>query len=359
MSLTWIAVDVHTGNVLADMPDLASTGLQHTMSTYNTTTATFPVVGTPAPPSNWLDATVPYKTMMVALNDDNTPVWGGIVGQRQRQGARAVQLTLTTPEGYTARRYIRDTLQYPQADRVSIASDLIGRYIVDGASSLPGLPLRVTSTTGGVLVDGDYKDTDDRTVYAILGDLGLEWTFGLEWQAGPSRITPYCVLSEHLGTAANPGLAPAVTLDWPGGNLVSAQIVEDYSDGKGANDILAVSTGQGEVRPQSAHQNAAQTDRVTLETRVSAGSNVVSLATLNQYAQQTLATMKDGTLAYTLTVSQNSPEAFMVGIGDDVGIDLSGPEFPDHPRTVARLAGIQFDASTVSPILVGADTSGG
>ncbi len=355
MALQWLAASLRTGAVLAEFPDMSEQGLRRTIGQYETTTVTFPVTDTQhRPPENWLDATTIYKTMLVALNDAGDPIWGGIVGQRRRSGGTAVQPSVATPEAYATRRFVRQKLQYPDTDRLFIASDLINRYILDGASGRNGLPLRVDVQTFGNPVDGDYADTDDKSVYSILQDLGGEWTVGLEWQTGPERITQVWQLSERLGAAASPQLGPAVTLDWPG-NLASVEIVEDYSEGKGGNDVMATSSGQGSVRPQSDHQPTQQPDRPVVEIRESAGDNITKKTRLNEYAQRVLAARSAGSVGYTLTISQTRPEAFAFGLGDDIGISLSGPEFPDNPNSVLRVAGIQYDEGTVSPIMVGSD----
>lgn len=354
MPLQWLAVDLRSGEVLADLPDLdMGNGVTHTICQYDSTTVSFPVAGNATPPVNWLYATRRYGSMIVALDpDDFLPQWGGVVTQRRRVGGGAVQLSVSTPEAYLGRRYVRDRLQYPQVDRIQIGTDLLQRYIVDGAGGRNGLPLRIEADGLGALVDGDYKDTDDRTIYSVFQDLGFEWSIGLEWQHNPERITQVCYLSERIGAEAT-ALGPGITFDWPG-NLASVEIVEDYSEGKGANDILSTSTGQGSVRPQSDHQSNVPSDMPTIEYRGSAGSNIVRRATLNAYAQAVLASMGPGAIGYSVTISQNRPEAFQFGLGDDIGLDISGPEFPEHPTGTFRAAGIQLDKTSVTPILAGA-----
>jgi hypothetical protein len=353
MTLHWIATALRTGEVLAEFPDLSATGLRRTIGQYESTTASFPVIDQRhAPPRNWLDATAPFKTMLVALNDDEQPVWGGIVLRRQRDGGKAVQLGIATPEVYATRRYIRQTLQYPQTDRLFIASDLINRFLLDGASGRNGVPLRVDIQSDGATADGDYKDSDDKQVYSALQSLGGEWTVGLERLPDTTRITQVWSLSERLGTPASADLGPAVTLDWPG-NLASVQVIEDYSDGNGGNDVMATSSGQGSVRPQSAHQVVAQPERPVVEIRQSAGDNITRLATLNAYAANVLSARANGSTGYAVTISQAADEAFAFDLGDDLGISLSGDEFPDQPNGILRAAGIQYDQSTVTPIMAG------
>jgi hypothetical protein len=356
--LQWLAVNFRTGAILADLPDLdIGNGVTHTIGQYDSTTVSLPVNESVEVPE-WLYATRPLGTMIVAISDDanSTPQWGGLITQRQRTGGAQVQLSVSTPELYLSRRYIRDVRQYPQVDRLEIGSDLLTHYILDGAGGRNGAPMRIAADGLGPLVDGDYKDSDDRTIYSVFQDLGFEWTVGLEWQHNPERITQVCYLSERLGIEAT-DLGPAVTLDWPG-NLASAQVVEDYAEGKGANDVMSTSTGQGSVRPQSDHQASVPNDMPTVEYRGSAGSNITRKATLNTYAAQVLAAMQPGAIGYAVSLPIEAPDAFEIGLGDDVGFDLSGPEFPEHPHGILRAAGIQISKSTVTPVLAGVSMSG-
>jgi hypothetical protein len=355
VSLQWIAVHLRTGEVRAEFPDLQAGTVTETIGQYDSTTVAFPVTSEPqGPPANWVDATQPGRSMLVGLDPlGGQPVWGGIVFKRTRVAGARVQLSVATPGWYLTRRFIRDTRQYPAWDRLLIAQDLLQRYVIDGAAGRNGLPLRIDLAGTGQAVDGDWKDTDDKQIYTAFQDLGLEWRFGLEWQTAPTRVTPVAYLAERLGRAATAGYGPAVTLDWPG-NLTVAELDEDYSTGAGANDVMATSTGQGEVRPQSDHQLAVAVDMATFEDRYSAGNNITRRAVLNADAAAELSAVVNGTNAYTLGISQLDPTAWAFDLGDDLGVDLAGPEFPDHPQATVRAVGRQIDDSTVTPILTGA-----
>lgn len=353
--LRWQAVEALTGKLIADLPNLTvGQDLKLIIGQASTATASLWVRSAP---TNWMRATKPYATVLVAtqVNEDDpadagVPVWAGLIVQRQRQVQAAVALSLQTAEGYLARRFIRDTVQYPATSwgRVSAGVDLLQRYVLP-----QGLPFRINQIGAGIGQDTRIVDTDDKSIASAFDDLGFEYTVTWERQHEPERITPVITLGERIGAAAPSGLGPAVTFDYPG-NLSDGQHNDDYSTGKGANDVLATSTGQGSVRPQSAHQVEGNLDdRPLVEFRYSAGTNIVSRAALNNDAQQSMRYLADGTQSVSLVALQSRAPVFGQDwhLGDDIGYDITSPEFPGGLRGVDRAAGVSFTARTVSPIL--------
>lgn len=365
--LRWIAVSSTDGSILGEMPNLiVDQALKQTISQSDTASVKLPVVGKPGPPVNWMRITKPYASAFIALDGSDTstypqPLWGGITQQRSRDSNPVVSVPLATAESYLSRRFIRDTLQYPAGSFgvCQVGADLLSRYVVEPTSIGTGLPMRVVRLDNGIGQDFQWQDSNDKTVYSAFQDLGFEWTVSWEWKHAPERITPVLTLGSRIGfNFATSGLdAPMVTFSYgaQGGNLQNAAILEDYTDGKGANDVMASSTGSGSVRPQSAHQVAVDLDRPTVEDRYSAGSNLTSLAALNADAAADLATLKDGASGITLTGLYGRAPAFgrRWGIGDDVGYDVQGPQFPEHPTGVVRAIGVSFDPGAFTPVVAG------
>lgn len=365
-ALQWVAVEARTGLQIAELPGLTLTGpLKGTLNRYETATADVPVspVGTP-PPVNWLRATKPGATALVALDDDGSPVWGGYITQRTRSTDDAVTLSLASAESYLDRRYV-GTVTYTNVGQNAIVADLIARYVVDGAGGLPGIPLRVQASGAGTLRTRSYAIEDDVKVYARLQQLagvedGIEFTIGWEWQHSPERLTPVLYVGSRAGTPAPAGLAPAVTFSLPG-SVASVELVEDYSDGKGANDVTAVSSGQGDTRPTSGPVRTADyDDRPTYEYRWSPSTSTSDVSTLQAHAREALAILGGGAAAMTLTAAiQGAPRLGTDWvIGDDVGYDIDPiPSFPAGAFGVGRAIGWQLDlaAETVSPILAVAE----
>lgn len=358
--MKWGAVDLVTGTVMGYLPDLmVNQDLKLTLGRYEAGGVQLPIASAP---DNWLRLTKPWASAFVALDDSAgpgvlpTPMWGGIVQQRPRTTGGVLSVPLATAECYPTRRFIRDDLQYPAGTWgvCQVGADLAARYLVDGAGGRPGLPLRVVLLDNGSGRDVEWSDQDDKTVYSAFTDLGFEWTVSWEWRSSPQRLTPVLTIGTRIGQPVTPGMAPRARFFFPG-NLLDAELLEDYTDGKGANDVMASSTGIGEVRPQSAHQVAADfDDRPTIEDRYATDTPTAKLADLNADAASELALLQDGAVGITLTaaIGGSAPRyGDRWSLGDDVGYDLQGPQFPDHPTGVVRAIGLQFNPKTYSPIL--------
>lgn len=326
---TWVAVDARTGILIADLPDLSVPTIKRTICRYESATATLPL---PTAPENWVEATRPKAVNLILLSDDD-PVWGGMVSTRTRDSGDLVQLALATAESYFDSRYVGD-VTYTGIGQNAIVASLIGAYVADGAK--PGLPIRVQYATSGVgtLRDRTYKDASDKTVYSVLQELagvegGPEWTIEWEWQHNPERITPVLYVGDRIGVAVT-GASPAASFEMPGA-VLAAGLVEDYTSGKGANDVKAVSTATGDVRPESPHIVPDVADgRPTIEYRFTPSTTITSTDTLTDHARRALAVMQSGSVALTMAADYLSapPLGTDWRLGDDVGYVIGGRE-PD------------------------------
>ncbi len=373
-NLRWVAVDFHTGYVYDDIPQLilGKNPLTQVINQFSTTTATLPVVSNPPPHEGWFYYTTPYRSALVALDasdpsDLQRPLWGGIIQTRERQASTiGPRLGLVTAEAYLTRRFIRETVQYPGEDYgvCQVGVDLLNNFVVDGAQVLPGPQLRIEMLDAGVPAgDLTFKDPDDKTVGSAFADQPFEFTVWWEWRTVPGAkpiLAPVLTLGTRIGKPAKPGLKPEATFDWPGGALLDVTITDDYTSEKGGNDVMATSTGIGEARPQSDHQLADDFEgRVTVEDRYSAGTSIEKLDALNADALATLAVIQDGATAISLQVGYGLGPAYgkTWNLGDDIGYDIQGPQFPDHPEGVARAIGVSLTEKTYTPILAGDSTS--
>lgn len=357
MALSWVAVNANDGSIIADLPTLRADGaLKQTLMRYESQTASLPlgVPGTPdGAPSNWQQATRKGAAFLVALDEGNNPVWGGLVTRRTRKVGGDVKLSLVTAEGYFDRVYVGDQTFTGMAQNV-IVKTLVEAYAKTGA--LRGLPLRVQIVGGnGVARDRTYKDADDKTLYSVLSDLsgvigGSEWTVGWEWVGAGLGLVLF--VGDRVGAPSPAGLNPAAQFYLPG-SVTDAELVEGYGASEGANDVMAVSSSSGGVRPQSPHQTNNTDLRPRFEYRWSPSNSITSVDTLTAHAQRALAAMKNGTVA--LTLSANRQEAPQLGLdwhlGDDVGFDIKGPEFPGGIYGTARCVGWEMTDTTVTPLL--------
>lgn len=331
--LSWVSTDARTGVVIADLPGLAVTTVKRSIGRYEPASAALPL---PTAPENWLLATRHGGANLILLSD-GVPIWGGMVTQRPRSSGDVLPLSLATIESYLDRRYVGD-VTYAGVGQNDIVADLIARYVATGPHG--GIPIRVQYATSGAgqVRDHAYTDASDKTVYAALTELsaligGPEWTIEWEHLTSPERYTPVLYVGDRIGRAVTPGLAPAATFEMPG-CVIDATLVEDYSAGKGANSVTAVSTATVDVRPQSPVQIPTVDDgRPTFETRFTPSTSITLVSTLTAHAQAALATLAPGgrALALSAAVEKAPPLGIDWALGDDVGYDIGGLEV--DPRT--------------------------
>jgi hypothetical protein len=365
--VTWLGCDLVTGQIVEELPTLQPSGaLSSLLAAYTSTAFRLPIPlgGHGAPPRNWEAATEPGRTMLVAVLGDR-PVWAGIVLTRDGGTEATVDIGCVSLEGYLDHRWVRDHSWTGQDEASVIVAGLIGDAQIEGIGFIVDAPAT------GTLRDRTYADQDDVTVYQRLRELtgvidGPEWTVVLDWtNANQTAIKKTIRVRKRIGFASaapnavfTTGSASAV-LSSIGAAEATYKLREDYSSGKGANHIVATSSGEGDTRPQSAP--ARDTALIAAgwprwEYRYSAGSSILDVATLDGHAQATLGFMARG--AKVLTITARADGYPMLGtdwaIGDDVGYELVGHRHPDGLSGVARAIGWELDASagTVSPILL-------
>ncbi|MGH8965001.1 MAG: hypothetical protein ACRDXB_06690, partial [Actinomycetes bacterium] len=189
----------------------------------------------------------------------------------------------------------------------------------------------------GTKRDRVYHDDEDKTVASILQDLmgvegGPEWTIDLEWaDETHTLLTPTVRVRDRLGAASD---LPEAVFELPG-PVTAFAYVEDYTGDHGANDVLAVSSGEGDARPTSTHQVAQDlldAGWAVFEDRFTPSTSITETATLDVHAAAELAAVRDG--LHELTLDAHLDTAPRVGeqfrLGDDVTAFLTGPRFPAH-----------------------------
>jgi hypothetical protein len=320
--------------VITDLPLFDVGSVKRTVGQYETASGTLPIAANVAP-ADWQRATMEGASHLWLLADNpddpahGIPIVGFLINRNSTDDSDAITLDLATIEAYLDRRYVGDKT-YVQVGQNAIVADLINSYILDGAGGLNGIPIRVQYTGAGTLRDRSYLDLDDKTVYSVLTALsgvigGPEFSIGGEWQHNPERITPVLYVGDRVGVAATAGLSPAATFEMPGG-VTKFKMVRDYSASKGATSVMAVSTANGNVRPQSAPQVAVQSDRPTFELRYTPSTSITDVATLNGHAQAALKNVSSGAVSVALSAIDSTGSRLGVdwSLGDDVGFGIGG-----------------------------------
>ncbi len=370
-TVQWLGCDLVTGKIVEELPGLAPQGtIGALLCAY--TSASFrlpiPIGGHGAPPSGWRAAIEPGRSMIVAVLGDQ-PIWAGIVLPRVLGSEAMSTLACVSLEGYLDRRHVQDHAWTQQDEVAVIAAGLVADAQVEGIGFVVDAPAT------GVLRDRSYQFADIKTVYSGLRELsgvinGPEWTAGVQWNDNRTGFVKRLLIRPRVGYASSSpnavfttGSASAVVSSI-GASSASYTLTEDYSSGKGANHIWAVSSGEGESRPMSTPARD--------EARFAAGwpryehivqlSNVTDQSTLDSHAQKTLQDMAAG--ARVLTIEARADAYPMLGrdwhIGDDIGYELTGhghpPQAGGRPGLtgVARAVGWELDSvrGTASPILL-------
>lgn len=312
----------------------------------------------------WDAATLPGRTMLVALDQDEAVVWGGMVLTRTSDDLGPwVTCATKTLEHYFDRRYAGD-LTFTDTDQASICEGIVDGIAVDG------IGFTVDAPASGTRRDYDAFDDEDKTAASLLAELsgldgGPEWTVDLEWtDSTHTALARIFRVRNRIGTSAQ----YPTRWEMPG-CVVGGSYTEDYGSDNGANDVMATSSGEGDTRPVSEHKVASDlisAGWARFERRFSPATSTDALDALNDYASAELADVRDGVT--TLTLEANLDQAPRLGgdwrLGDDITAVLTCPRFPEqmgpdgglvpgYEQTV-RVVGwsADFDARTLTPTTV-------
>lgn len=354
--ITWLGCDLVTGEIIEELPDLRPSGpLRSLLGAYSSTTFILPIPlgGNGAPPRDWVAATEPGRTMIVAVLADR-PVWAGIVLVRSGGTEATVELGCATLEAYLDRRYVGDH-DWESADDIAV----IAAGLAADANDVEGIGLVVDAPATGVLRDRTYLDQDDKTVYSALRELmgvegGPEWTIALDWtDSTHTAVAKILRVRRRIGHSGT----PAAVFD--ASSEARYTFREDYSSGSGANHVVATSSGEGEDRPQSDPARAEELIAAgwpRWEHRYSPSSSITEQETLDAHAAAALAVMARGSRILTITARFDAYPVLGTdwGIGDDIGYELTGHRHPTGLTGIARAIGWELDslAGTVAPILL-------
>lgn len=362
MSLSWVSVNANTGDIITDLPALLLGNadnkgtLRRTIGRHESQTALLPLDGAPL---NWRTATRKKAVFLVALDETQgvergVPVWGGMVTGREPDESSYLPLEMVTAEDYLNDRFVRDETFYtwPQNDIVE--------YLVLKYAATDGIPIRVVKRPGANPVRGrTYLDAEDKTLYSVLEELsgvdeGPEWTIEWEW-VDERRLGLVLHVGARIGSPAPAGLGPSSWFNLPG-NVQKVRLTDSYKRGEGANDVMAVSSGTADARPQSAHWAQEGDGRPKIEFRWTPSTSITEISTLSEHARRASFAMAEGTLALSITATLLETEVF--NLGDDVGFDLTAPAWPEGISGTARAIGIEWTNTTVTPILDVTDIEG-
>lgn len=363
--VTWLGCNLVTGGVVAELPDITG-AISRILGAYTSASLTMPIpLGGPASVdmSLWESATQPGQAMIVAVVNE-VPTWAGIVLTRMGGTDGTLQLGCVSLEGYLDRRYVLDHT-WTNVDEVNV----ITRGLV-GDANTEGIGLLLDAAATGTLRDRTYKSVDDATVYARLRELsgvieGPEWTIDLDWtDTTHTAIAKIFRARKRIGAAAtNPSAVFQITAQSVfasrGASETSYIYSEDYTDGRGANHVIATSSGEGDERPESVPATEVAGGWARYERRITPSTSIKNIATLNSHADAELALRRDGSRTWRIKTRWDAYPRLNVdwALGDDVAWELVGHRHPDGVTGQGRVIGWELDmaAGTVEPILLDPD----
>jgi hypothetical protein len=279
----------------------------------------------------WDEATAPGRSLLVAVDKDGDHVvWGGLVRRRTSGEGPWVQCSVDSLEKYLNRRYINQQFSWTDADASTIAADVLAPIAAGLA------PLTVDATpTGNAVVDGFYDTSDNKRVGSVLADIsglagGIEWTVDLEWSDADHSLMRYVVrVAPRLGTAAGSAVATQWTMP---GAVSSFSYIEDFGEETGANDTLALSSGEGDSKPMSTRYEATDllASFARFERRFTPATSITSTTTLDQYAEADHAATRLGLTQLTITANLDAAPRVNRDwwLGDDIDVALTCDRFP-------------------------------
>lgn len=358
MAVSWVGCSALTGEVIADFPALEVGTIEQVMMGYATASAVLPLTDATHP--EWDLATTPGGAYLVLLEDD-VPTWGGLISTRTRGIKDSVALTMGTVESYLRRRYVGDET-FADEDQCAIIETLVATYGADD-----GLPFEYDIEASAFTRDRTYLDANDKTLFSVMSELagvenGPEWMVGWEACLHDDRraYCPVLIVRDRLGSTPRADLAPDATWSMPG-DAIDVSFVEDYTDGSGANDVMAVSTATNDTRPESSHATVAADTRPKFELRFTPSTSISQVETLDEHAARKLAQVGTGTrsLAMTLKPGLTTRPGIDFQLGDVRGFQIGGDAypmraFPGGLSGRARVVGYKRtlgNSPTVTPLL--------
>lgn len=341
----FLAVSLTSGVVLAEFSDLQVSKLSYRFEETTSETMLLPWRDLP---SNWGEATVPYGVAILLVRG-STVLWGGIVVKRERtlQGS-GLSLTVVTVEHYLDSVYVKDHV-YSNRDQCEIVEDLVSSTLKDHR-----FILSIESSPSSIHRDRTYEASSDKTLLSVLQELsnvqdGPEWC--TSWRDVDGRYTPVLTVADRIGS-----VTPVTTFDES--VMTSCKVLEDYTDGYGANMVVAVGNSTEENQLRSDVMVAEQSYRPVVEHVVRPSSSITRKETLNAHASSALRQLQDGTNTIGMTLSLMAApvlyEEWKPGdvvawtIADDSG------RFNGFDHGEARVVGYDIDFSgvwTITPVL--------
>jgi hypothetical protein len=366
--VTWLGCRLSDGRIIAELPDITGE-VSRVLGDITTSGLNLPIPlsGPAALPIGLVEqATEPGRAMIAAIVND-IPTWAGIVGVSDGGTEAVMSLPVASLEAYLERRIVRDH-QFNQVDEAVIAATLVGDA-GDIAGVGSGIGLEIDAPLTGTLRTREYLLTDRKTVFDALQELmgvidGPEWTIDLDWtDATKTAIAKIFRVRKRIGVASpSPGAVFQATANSVFGSRDGSEARYrykiNYTDGHGANYVVAYSSGQGEDQAESSPAIASEVLAAgypIYERHFQPSSNIITASVLNSHATAELGRRRMGTRTFTLEARWDAYPRYGVDwqLGDDIAWNLFGHRHPSGVQGQGRVIGFKLDMQrqVIVPIL--------
>ena len=244
----FLVCELKTGLVLDSAPFTIEGELTRVLQGHGSGTLSLPVLH-PECPANWDQLILPWRNLVLVLDEDERIVWHGVPNDDPTDSLDTVSFPCVTLEGYFLRRYV-PSLAYVGRDQSDIARDLASL-----CGDAAGIPLEYDCPPTGVLVDATYADDENARVYNRLQELaavedGFNWTVDVDWTDDSHTRVKYTFRTgyPYLGYRT---ATPEHVFDLPG-NISGFDSSRPWGDGDAATHVRAIGDGDAESKVMSA-----------------------------------------------------------------------------------------------------------
>lgn len=307
-----------TGKLLDEIPLTADGNLTRLLQAYGEGTLTLPLFDGRGELASetWEEALLPWRSLILIVDDQDRILWHGIPQQRARTADPAPRYPCRTIEAYLIERYVPD-LEFIQADQTSeifrtlaaVAGDSIG--------------LEYDCPPSGVLRDRTYQDGENARVYDRINELaalldGFNWTIDVVWGDEDHTFVRKIARTgyPHLGNRTG---NPVHVFEY-GQNITDFDYTESWASGDAATHVRALGDEDEETGIRLASAPVIDTLRESmgwprLEARETY-SGVLSAATLNRHADGLAARLFAGQEVLELTARNPGTGEDFTRLGD-------------------------------------------
>ena len=326
MSYRFKVFSTKTGDFAGEVPFTSDGDLERLLQGAGTGTLRLDVTAKGVP-ENWRELIVPWRVVIVAVDERDNIVWPGIPYSDPSSSRTTVSFPCLTPEAYLGRRY-SGACTYTWADQITIARDLVA-----ACADAEGIPMEFDCPPSGVMLpEVVYENDENSRVLSRLqelssGENGFNWIVDVIWADAERTRVKFVFRTgyPHLGNRTE---EPEHVFAMPG-NVVDFQHANSWGADDAATYVVGIGDGNAEAKllstPVVDHaREAAGYPRLEARPRF---SNVADQNMLNDLTRGYAAQLFGGQDVLTLEAKNRGPGTVLghLTLGDTAQVDVVAP----------------------------------